>query len=197
MSHSRQPHQHRWLRTANIFGTLGYMSIILQWFWAVLLFCYPLIMSDYILLTPTETQAPAPIDSSISTSPIVIFIAACVTVAILILAVIAIIRLPKQIGQQGARVTHQAAKAITPIVTRHITIPKNKRRTLTFQIKIYIKLLCVLAPLIALIWIPIDVPLEAAVVWTAGIFCASWSLFYITTQIIVAKLAKIPKDNLL
>ena len=196
MSRTQQPRQHRWLRTANVLGTLGYMSIILQWFWAILLFCYPLIMSDYILLTPTETQAPAPIDNSISTSPIVIFIAGCVTVAILILAVIAIIRLPKQIGQQGARVTHQAAKAITPIVTRHVTIPKSKRRALTFQIRVYIKLLCILAPLIALIWTPAGVPLETAVVWIAGIFCASWSIFYIALQLTIAAITKLPKDKL-
>ena len=193
---SRTQPSSRTLQVANIFGTLGYMSVGLQWFWTLLLLCYPLIMSDYVLLMPRETQAPVHIDNSISTSPIVIFIAACVTVAVLVLAVIAIIRLPKQIGQQGARITQQAATIVMPAVTHLKPLPKKKQRTLTFRIKTTIKLCGIVMPFVLLAWVSSSVPLEAAVIWTIGLFCASWSIFYIAIQLTIAAITKLPKDKL-
>jgi len=182
---------------ANVFGTLGYLSVLLQWTWTLLLLCYPLLTADHSFLLPdTPTEPFHPTNDAVTSSPITAVIAIAVTVFVLVVTVIVIARLPKQIGKRGARLTHQAADTIIPIVTKHKPLPQKKRRVLSYRIVLVAKSAFTVLPIIGLIWVVAPYPLTSAVVWAIGLYCASWSIAYFIIQQAIGFFAKIDTRQL-
>lgn len=195
MPHKKLVGRTRALTVANVFGTLGYISIIFQWLWALLILCYPLIMSDHSILMPNG-HVQAPQSSAATVSPIALIFAVGTTLIVMVVTVIMLIRLPKKIGQQGARITHHTANVLIPVITKKKSLPKKKRAKLSYRIILASKATLITLPLLALFYAPIGVPLESAVIWALGIFCASWSIAYVGLQQLIALAAKSPCDKL-
>lgn len=182
---------------ANVFGTLGYLSVLLQWTWTLLLLCYPLIMADHSFFLPdTPTEPFHPTNTAVTSSPITAVIAIAVTAFILVATVIVIARLPKQIGKRGAQITHQTADSLIPIVTKHKPLPQKKRRALSYRIVLIAKTIAILLPIVGLIWTESPYPLTDAIVWTIGIYCATWSVAYFAVQQAIGLLGKIDTRQL-
>lgn len=182
---------------ANVFGTLGYLSVLLQWTWTLLLLCYPLITADHSFFLPdTPTEPFHPTNTAVTSSPITAVIAIAVTAFILVATVIVIARLPKQIGKRGAQITHQTADSLIPIVTKHKPLPQKKRRALSYRIILIAKATAILLPIVGLIWTESPYPLTDAIVWTIGIYCAAWSVAYFAVQQVIGLLGKIDTRQL-
>lgn len=182
---------------ANVFGTLGYFSLLLQWTWTLLLLCYPLLTADHSFLLPdTPTEPFHPANDAVTSSPITAVVAIAVTAFVLVTTVIVIARLPKQIGKRGAQLTHQTADTIIPIVTKHKALPQKKRRVLSYRIVLIAKAAFVILPVIGLVWVVAPYPLTDAVVWAIGLYCAGWSFVYFAIQQAIGFFAKIDTRQL-
>lgn len=185
------------LTLANVFGTLGYFSLLLQWTWTLLLLCYPLLTADHSFLLPDAPTEPFhPTNDAVTSSPITAVIAVVVTAFVLVMTVIVIARLPKQIGKRGAQITHQTADTIIPIVTKHKPLPQRKRRTLSYRIILAAKAAFIILPVVGLWWVVAPYPLTDAVVWAIGLYCAGWSVIYFLVQQAVGFFAKIDTRQL-
>lgn len=182
---------------ANIFGTFGYFSVLLQWTWTLLLLCYPLLTADHSFLLPDAPTEPFhPTNTAVTSSPITAVLAIAVTAFILVATVIVIARLPKQIGKRGAQITHQTADSLIPIVTKHKPIPQKKRRALSYRIVLIAKVVAILLPVVGLTWTESPYPLTYAIVYTIGIYCAGWSIIYFAIQQAIGFVAKIDTRQL-
>lgn len=182
---------------ANVFGTLGYFSVLLQWTWTLLLLCYPLLTADHSFLLPNTPAEPFhPANDAVTSSPITAVVAIAVTAFVLVTTVIVIARLPKQIGKRGAKLTHQTADTIIPIVTKHKPLPQKKRRMLSYRIILVAKVIFIILPIIGLIWVQPPYPLTSAVVWAIGLYCAGWSGVYFAVQQAIGFFAKIDTRQL-
>jgi len=194
---AKKPSHPRATLATNIVGTLGYFSVLLQWAWTLLILCYPLLTDDNSILLPPKPIHPIHTHaSSLSTSPVMLIVALVVTAFILALTVIVLVKLPKKIGQQGARVTHQTADAVIPLIVGHKALPKKKRIKLSYRIALIIKALLVIIPIIGLFFIPSSVPLDITIIRYVGIFCACWSIFYFGLQQLIGIAAKLSLSKL-
>lgn len=194
---AKKPSHPRATLAAKIVGTLGYFSVLLQWAWTILILCYPLLVDDNsILLSPKPIHPIHAQAAPLSNSPIMAIVALAVTAFILALTVIVLVKLPKKIGQQGARVTHQTTDAIIPLIVGHKTLPKKKHLKLSYRITLVVKTLLVVIPIIGLFFVPSSVPLDITIIWYVGIFCACWSIFYFGLQQLVGIVAKLPLSKL-
>lgn len=197
MSNAHSQTRQRAKTTANVFGTLGYFSLILQWTWTLLLACYPLLSADHGFLLPPAPPTPfEPTNTAITTSPITAVVAIAVTAFVLVMTAVVITRLPKQIGRRGAQLTHKTADKVVPIVTKHKPLPAKKRRKLSYRIILTAKTLFIVLPVIGLIWAKAPYPLTNAIVWTIGAYCAGWSVIYFAIQQAIGFFAKIDTRQL-
>ncbi|HSW90760.1 MAG TPA: hypothetical protein VLF64_02070 [Candidatus Saccharimonadales bacterium] len=182
---------------ANVFGTLGYFSVLLQWTWVLLLLCYPLLTVNHSFLLPDAPAEPFhPTHNAVTESPITTVAAITISAFVLIATAVVITRLPKQIGKRGARLTHQTADAILPIVTKHKVLPQKKRRALSYRIILLAKLTFIILPVIGLSWVVPSDPLTVPVVWTIGLYCAGWSIIYFAVQQMIGFFAKVDTRRL-
>lgn len=185
------------LKATNILGTLGYLSVLFQWTWTLLILSYPLLIADHSFLLPSQPVQPAGLSpGGIAQSPIMIIIAIAATVFILVLTAVILVRLPRKIGLHGARLTHRTAGIVIPLVTKHKPLPKNKRRRLSYQVVLVTKVLLIILPVLGLTYTPAATPLASPIIWALGIFCASFSIFYFSLQQFIGLLYKISLDKL-
>ena len=197
MSTAHKPRRQTSKTIANVFGTLGYFSLLLQWTWTLLLLCYPLLTADHSFLLPDAPAEPFhPTNDAVTSSPITAVVAIAVTAFVLVTTVIVIVRLPKQIGKRGAQLTHQTADTIIPIVTKHKALPQKKRRALSYRIILIAKAAFVILPTIGLVWVVAPYPLTDAAVWAIGLYCAGWSATYFVIQQAIGFFAKIDTRQL-
>lgn len=182
---------------ANTFGTLGYLSVVFQWMWALLLFSSPLLAgSNATILQPQQPVVTQPANISPEMTPLLGAIAGIVTIFILVLTIITIIRLPKSFGKKAAITSKTTARAILPIVTHHKKVTKKQRVVLSYKIILCLKSAAIVFPLISLCFLPAIADLDPAIIWTIGLFAAAASLTYFATQSLVAHIGKIPLKQL-
>lgn len=181
----------------NTFGTLGYISVIFQWVWSLLLLAYPLITASPDLFLQQHTpKNTTPLEIAPAFSPLLTVIAIATTVLILIATTIVVARLPKTVGQGASRLTKTTAKSILPAVARHKKISKKERQRLSYRIILVLKAILVGVPLVVLLFArPIE-QLDSSVMWAIALFAAACSLAYFCTQQIVAYFGKIPRADI-
>lgn len=197
MRDTKKQKDSKYIQLANVFGTLGYCSILIQWAWSFLILFYPYIISGDGFFAPNISDQRPDISLNVS-SPILIGVSLFITIVVLILAVITILNLPKNIGKQGSIVTHKVALAITPIVMRqHKPLPEKVRKKISFRLIILIKIFLILIPIVSLVLIEAKHVLPYEIIWIISIFCASWSIFYFLAQYIMVIFYKIRSADVL
>lgn len=197
MATSQKTQRYPSTTAANIAGTLGYLSVLLQWTWTLLLLCYPLLASDHSILFPQHPVHPVHTENqALATSPIGIFAALIVTAFILVLTVLVLTKLPRAIGKRGSQITQQTANVVVPIMVRHKPLSKAKRRKLSYRIILTVKLLAIVLPLVGLIFAQPVKPLTSSVMWIVGLYCALWSVLYFAVQLAVAVICKVDRSRL-
>lgn len=178
----------------NTFGSLGYLSVLFQWSWSALVLSYPLIVARPEFLFPKDQPLAATITTDTSLSPLMIVIALAVTAAVLAIATIVLIRLPKTIGQQAAKLTHSTAQSVVPIIAHRKKISKKKMARLSYRVILIIKLFLVILPLLALIFAQPIEHISIEVIWAMAAFCAILSLAYFLMQLGITQLARIDTE---
>lgn len=184
------------LATANIFGALGYISLIFQWLWTGLVLIYPM-MRDGRLEILLRKSEPAPTFEPVqfgAFTPLMTFFACFITVLVLIATALVIAKLPKTIGRQGARTTHAVAHKLTPRTIHHQPIPQKKRLKLSYQIILVLKIVALALPLLALLFAQSFETISLEIIWIIGIFCAVCTFAYFAVQQLIAWLAHLNKN---
>lgn len=185
----------RGTRIVNIFGTLGYLSVIFQWLWSAIILAYPLLSSDWSAVLPKPSNPITP-DPVISTpSPLVVGIVIALTVVIFAATLYVIWKLPAAAGRSGGKATHRAADKLVPVLTGKVKLPQKKRLKLSYKIALLIKLSLILIPLMALCFASDITNLPIAVAWSAAAFCASLSIIYFGISMILVHLLKVRTED--
>lgn len=187
------------LHIANIFGTLGYVSVMFQWLWMLVVLATPILSNDFAapLFLPSENSTPVqPIATEIPGPLAMIFMVLAVVFAISV-SVYAVVAVPRTIGRSGQKVTKVSAQVVLPRITHHRKISKKRQKTLLERITWSIKLVVITIPVIALLLpVPAELGLERDVVVGFGLYCAVVSLLWFGLQFIFARLARLPNDRL-
>ena len=183
---------------ANIFGTLGYMSLIVQWLWAGLTLGFPLFASDEFrtVFLPEPTTPAEPAVSVSIPEPIAIMFMVLALIFAIGITIYMIVAVPRTIGRVGKKVTVKSAEKIVPYVTHHKHISKKRKKTLLERITWSVKLALLALPILALL-IPVsdDLGLAGEVVTGVGLLCAGFTLAWFGLQFLVAKLGALdPRD---
>ena len=180
----------------NTFGTLGYLSVIMQWLWLIVIVAHPLLSSDFSLFLPSHDTATPPAPIIGTPSPLIVSIVIAVTIVIFAMTFYVLWKLPKNIGTRGALVTKRAATAIVPVITHHKKISKKRFARISYRVIILIKLMLIVIPVIGLLFAqPID-GLDTRAIWAVGLFCGLCSLTYIGAQRLLASLLGVKTDDL-
>lgn len=179
---------------ANVFGALGYISLLLQWVWTALVIGTPIVASDFFknAFLPKESSVPAEALSMNVPEPIGIifmFLAIIFAIGVTIYAVLAV---PRNIARTGQRLTRSSAQVIIPHVTHHKHISEKRRKTLLERITWSIKIGLTILPAAALGFRPDEmIGLSHGVIIGVGLFCAVATVLWFGLQFIVAKVAKL------
>jgi hypothetical protein len=179
---------------ANIFGTFGYISCLLQWLFVALLYL-PLLLDNKQFkefLIPQQIGASTPMVTTGPPSPILIGFAVVFTVLMLILTIVIVLRAPVSIAKGGKKVTTVSANTITPLVM-HRELPAAKKRLLTQRIIKMTKLGIIVVPvLLCMLSLLLTTALPAEVSVFIGALLAIGSLVWFSIQYIIARLFRIP-----
>ena len=192
----------RKLAFVNIFGTLGYFSLIIQWLWTGLILIYPVILSgnaDYWLCSlqpkPSEKVPVAAADFGAAT-PFFNVLALVITALILVTAVVILFRLPKKIGKTGARLTQSAANVVIPAIAHTDNVPKSTRKRLSFQLVVAIKCLLTITALALLLFAQPVANLSFSIIWAIGSFCFICTMIYWLIQYVSARVGRVPREKI-
>ena len=111
---SKNKSRSRRLLLVNTFGTLGYLSLLLQWAWTAIILLYPLLQSGAIQRMLTPKQPAKPIEAHpeyySDAAPFIAAISVIITIAVIVISVVTILGLPKKIGKTGAKIRHNCCK---------------------------------------------------------------------------------------
>lgn len=180
----------------NTFGTLGYLSTILQWTWSTILVGFPLLSSDklsFLIPKPSDQPPPKPMEFGVF-DPVVTIIAIIFTVIIVIATIYALVRLPSTVGKRGQHITQHTAQLIAPTII-HKPISKKKRAWLTLQFTWGVKLGLVLLPVFALYFASPEAGLDPRIQIYVGLFCAAGSLLYFAIQWVLQRIFSVAPER--
>jgi len=179
----------------NILGTLGYISIIFQWLWTIIIVGHPLLSSDLSYLIPTHDSPPVPI-GYIAPSPVAIALVIVLTVLVFIITIYILWKLPRAIGRQGGQATKKVAHVLLPVITHHHTPTQKERLRLSRRLVISIKASLIVLPCAALIWAQPIGELTTPLIWIVGLFCAGCSVIYFGIQQLLTYIWRIPTEKI-
>ena len=185
----------RKLTLVNILGTLGYISIVFQWLWTIVIVANPILSSDFSFFVPT---APVPTEAApISTppSPIVVVAVILLTIVVFVATLYILWRLPKSLGMKASKATKKTADAIAPLIPHHHPTTKKRRRALSHRIVVCIKWGIILLPLLVILPSQDIGPMTKDIIIWVGIFCAACSSTYIGAQLILARVWQLPHEQ--
>jgi hypothetical protein len=177
---------------ANILGSLGYLSLLIEWAWVALLLVYPLVEKGKFswLIPNTPTVAPPPIEPLVITPPLAI-VMSLVVIFCLIATIYALIKLPASVGRTGGRVTHVGAEAVIPKLTGHKKLSRSRMRRLSFRVIFAIKLIFILLPVVATLIFSSVSALPNNVTWAVLAFLVVWPVLYFGLQAAIVSLLKL------
>jgi len=182
----------------NILGSFGYLSNLLQWLWAAIVWM-PSIMNSPIqeFLTPNEASPQLPTVSPDAPSMLLIAVAVIVTVVIMTATVVVLLRLPVAIAKTGHKVTKKSADLLLPAVTKHKPATKKQKRHLTIRLIKTTKLALVLLPLVIVLFAYAqELSLEFSLVVFIGGLLAISSLMWFAVQYIIAHFLRVSVEKL-
>ncbi|QQS22020.1 hypothetical protein IPM09_00470 [Candidatus Saccharibacteria bacterium] len=188
----------RRLWVVNSLGTLGYLSLLSQWGWALVVLGYPFISGDHSILFPTDAPRAVPQTQTIgfgAFSPIVFVIATAISLIILGFTAIYVIRLPRQIGRGGARITRATAQVVALSLAHSKKTPRRQLVRLTYKSMTIIKLIVAVAGCIVLVAAPSIPQLDPAAIWAVAWFCLIWTIVWFGTQLLAVKLLRVDLDS--
>ena len=189
----------RVVKITNIFGSLGYLSMVFQWLWAGVTVALPylhgvgadgIFMPDTSRIAPTSTpvELPGPVQT------IIIVLAIGLTLCLMMYALWTI---PRSIGRTGKRVTQTTARVtVAHVKVNHKPLPKKRQRRLFEYITWAVKLIFISIPLIVLVFpTPASVTIDHGIILIVGVILFSWSFAWFALQRIMAKICHLTPEQ--
>lgn len=180
----------------NFFGTLFYLSCLLQWMWATLPYMPSIVRLAEMLQGPEDT--PAPIQEAAVSGPpslLLLIIAFAATAIVIGLTLYVLIKFPVTVAKSAQKITQNTSARIVPIVTRHVKLPEKKRRRLTARIIVYLKLIiCVLPVILCACTYFFETELEYGITMIIAAVLGLGSLLLLSAQLLIARWLKV-KSN--
>ena len=128
--------------------------------------------------------------------PIISVLAIAFAAILVVMSVVAVIRLPKNVGKTGAKLTQSAADVIVPIVAHTENVPKAKRKRLSFQIIVVLKCVCTVLALTLLLFARPIGQVTFPIIWAVGMFCFVCTMVYWLIQYIIARAGRVPQNKI-
>lgn len=133
----------------------GYASCLLEWLWLAAILIPPLLENGtldalFVTTAPMQPVAAAPIE----VPPAVWLAAGIITIAILVVSVFVLIRIPRVIVHSGEQLVRQATNATIPILTHGKKIPVRQRAALSRRVRAAIFIVIVLVPILVALQLP-------------------------------------------
>lgn len=185
----------------NTLGAFGYISLILQWGWAIVILGLPLISTETFqnIFLPTQTQSTISAETTSATTipqPIEVGIIVTSIFFAVVISIYALISVPRAIGARGKKATNVVATKIAPVITRHKVLPKKQQKKLIEYLGWSIKITLAIIPFL-LVLIPVDTTLELTreVTISAAILLFSATLAWFVCQYLLARLWKVPASR--
>lgn len=180
------------LFAVNVLGSLGYLSLLIEWAWVALVFVYPLAEKGKLSwFMPSTPVTPAPPVTPIPITPFTIAIMGVIVMLCLVATIYALIKLPGSIGRTGARVTHKSAEIVIPELTSHKKLTGSRLRRLSFRLIVAIKAILIILPLALTLFLPSLSALPQNVIWIILAFLAFWPVLYFGLQTLFTSLLKL------
>lgn len=183
------------LTFVNVLGTLGYISVIFQWLWAIIVVAHPILSSDMSFIIP-QADSPAPITPTSPPSTFAVIIVVALTILIFAFTLYVIWKLPAAVGKRGSMVTKRTADTLVPIISAHRPQTKKQRRMLSRRLILLIKFALILIPVAALGFATPVGELTLSIIWIAGLFCAACSSVYFAVQQLLGKLWRLTPEQI-
>lgn len=172
---------------AGIVDTLGYLSLLMQWGWALILLLPALLKMESVqtFVLPKAVSAPVHTPSPIVLSPILTY--TLVTVAFII-AIVGIYFAIKTPAYAIKTVDASAKKTATTIAHRTVRHPHNVREIRTVSVRILLILKCCAVGVGLLLTFAatyISSGLSAEIIVTIGAYLAIWPVIWFGLQYLV------------
>ena len=186
-------------KIANIFGSFGYLSVIIQWLLFVAIIIFPLLQSSGVKRIFLPQQSSMPSTQTIITLPAGVQIALGVAAVVFCILVViyAIYAIPRRIGRVGQKLTQTSAATTINRLGHTKRLSEEEKAQITFSITWSIKILLTLLPL-ALLLLPLDnsIGLTRSMVMIIGLIAAGFSLFWFCLQFLAVTLSHTPAKNI-
>lgn len=193
MINTMKPSQ-RATKVANVFGSFGYLSILVQWFWWIAVVVLPYLQDSSIktlLLPSPATEHTAAVSPSLPFGFQLVLgtLALLFSIAVVIYAIYAV---PRTIGKAGKSLTQKSAEiTVNHVKFHHKPLTKAARKRLFEYLTWTVKLLLIVLPCV-LLFLPTHngVAIPHEVVLAFGAFCAGMSLVWFTIQYLISRFAR-------
>lgn len=153
-------------RAANILRVVGYVFLLMQWLWVILLYSSLVIETGTVqtYIDTAETTPPAQEELVIKLPDLVRqLFAGVILISMVALSVILLVRVPRSTTKITIRATKVAAKSITPTVEKIVHVPKKQRKQLAEVVLVAIIVFLSLAayglvvPIVSITSLPVSV----------------------------------------
>lgn len=181
---------------ASFFGSLGYLSFTVQWFWAIIMYSSLLSFFEIpidIIKNPVRPPVVAPQGTSIE--PLAIFFAIAITVLMVAIMLYVVIKLPSNVAKASEKIVISTAEKAVPLVIK-LQGKKNTKKMrlkLTEKTILVLKLILIITPIILVFVSQFTTrpEIETKVAMIVAVGLAGFSFLYFTIQYILVKAYKI------
>jgi hypothetical protein len=182
----------------NFFGTLFYLSCLLQWMWATLPYMPGIVRLAEMLQGQNDTPAPVhEITASGPPSFFLLVIAITATIIIIGLTLYVMIKFPVTVAKSAQKMTQNASARIVPIVTHHAKLPEKKRRLLTARVAAYLKLAaCILPVILCACTYFFETELGYSITMAIAAIFGIGSLLLLSAQLLSARWLKVKSETI-
>jgi hypothetical protein len=184
---------------ANLFGALGYVSLLVQWFWMTVVLAGPLLSQQVFLslLLPEASTTAAEVPDVTVPEPIGVIFLVLAVIFSLSISIYALFAVPRAVARGGKTLTTKTAKVALPHIARHKHLNKKQKKTLLERITWSVKLGLASIPLLALM-IPVStrLGLDQEVVAGFGLLCGAATLGWFALQFTTGRIGKVPAEKL-
>lgn len=184
---------------------MAYVSCIFQWLLSAMAYGPLIVESDLFKtyvgtgrpLNPVAVSVPAP--GTAIPEPIAwLLVGALVIFALIgfVLTVLALYRMPRTVGQGGAKLTRAAAEYVVPVITGRATLKPARRRKLAVRVRWCVKFGLVILPLLLALFSPASELFANRDVYVlvAAAF-ALWSAFLVALQALAARVLRVASNR--
>lgn len=138
---------------ANAFGSFGYLSCFLQWFWAVMLYLGPIQSLALFTSSSADEQVEQPTGLTfifILPDPLETIILVTVVAIMVVVMIYALVTMPKSIVKTSDKIVRKTAETLAPfaIKAQHKQDTKRLRITMTSKLALAIKVLLIVIPVV-------------------------------------------------